>query len=37
VVTIVDRPSRQPGYGSDGGVRLYAPRGIALSGTVRCS
>jgi sugar lactone lactonase YvrE len=26
----IDRPA-QPGYGSDGGVRLYAPRGIALS------
>jgi sugar lactone lactonase YvrE len=32
VVTIVDgdHPA-QPGYGPDGGVRLYAPRGIALS------
>ena len=26
----IDHPA-QPGYGSDGGVRLYAPRGIALS------
>jgi sugar lactone lactonase YvrE len=26
----IDRPA-QPGYGADGGVRLYAPRGIALS------
>ena len=26
----IDRPA-EPGYGSDGGVRLYAPRGIALS------
>jgi len=26
----IDRPA-QPGYGSDGGVRLYAPRGIALA------
>jgi sugar lactone lactonase YvrE len=26
----IDRPA-QPGYGSDGGVRLYAPRAIALS------
>jgi sugar lactone lactonase YvrE len=26
----IDRPA-QPGYGPDGGVRLYAPRGIALS------
>lgn len=25
-----DRPA-QPGYGSDGGVRLYAPRGIAIA------
>jgi sugar lactone lactonase YvrE len=27
----VDHPA-QPGYGADGGVRLYAPRGIALAG-----
>jgi sugar lactone lactonase YvrE len=26
----IDRPA-QPGYGADGGVRLYAPRAIALS------
>jgi DNA-binding beta-propeller fold protein YncE len=32
----VDHPA-QPGYGADGGVRLYSPRGMALARMARCS